>query len=84
MRAALANLAAGRTVQGGSTITQQTREKNMFLSHEKAHGSPRSNEALMALILDFRFGKDEILEAYFNEVYFGQDRGPRDSWYWPW
>ncbi|CUS48248.1 MAG: penicillin-binding protein 1B MrcB [Idiomarinaceae bacterium HL-53] len=73
VRAALANLAAGRTVQGGSTITQQL-VKNMFLSAEQSY-IRKFNEALMALILDFRFSKDEILEAYFNEVFFGQDGG---------
>lgn len=72
-RAAVANLSAGRTVQGGSTITQQL-VKNMFLSREQTY-IRKINEALMALILDYRFSKDEILEAYFNEVYFGQDRG---------
>lgn len=72
-RAAMANFAAGRTVQGGSTITQQL-VKNMFLNHERRY-TRKVNEALMALILDYRFAKDEILEAYFNEVFFGQDRG---------
>lgn len=73
MRAALANFMAGRTVQGGSTLTQQL-IKNMYLSHEQTYVR-KANEAIMALILDKRFAKDEILEAYFNEVYFGQDRG---------
>ncbi len=72
-RAALANIMAGRTVQGGSTITQQL-VKNMYLSHAQTYVR-KVNEAIMALILDYRFAKDEILEAYFNEVYFGQDRG---------
>ncbi len=72
-RAAMANLAAGRTVQGGSTITQQL-IKNMYLSRAQTI-SRKANEALMALVLDFRFSKDEILEAYFNEVFYGQDGG---------
>ncbi|RUO40048.1 penicillin-binding protein 1B [Aliidiomarina taiwanensis] len=72
-RAAVANLMAGRAVQGGSTITQQL-VKNMYLSHDKTYVR-KANEAIMALILDYRFSKDEILEAYFNEVFFGQDRG---------
>ncbi|RUO27953.1 penicillin-binding protein 1B [Aliidiomarina sedimenti] len=73
IRAAMANLAAGRTVQGGSTLTQQL-VKNMYLSRAQ-NLSRKFKEALMALSLDYRFSKDEILEAYFNEVYFGQDRG---------
>ncbi|RUO24288.1 penicillin-binding protein 1B [Aliidiomarina minuta] len=73
LRAASANLAAGRTVQGGSTLTQQL-IKNMYLTHDQ-NLRRKANEAIMALILDYRFSKNEILEAYFNEVYFGQDRG---------
>lgn len=73
LRAASANLAAGRTVQGGSTLTQQL-IKNMYLTHDQ-NLRRKVNEGIMALILDYRFSKDEILEAYFNEVYFGQDRG---------
>lgn len=73
LRAAMANLRAGRTVQGGSTITQQL-VKNMFLSMDQRM-TRKINEAIMALSLDYRFSKDEILEAYFNEVFFGQDRG---------
>lgn len=72
-RAAMANLAAGRTVQGGSTITQQL-IKNMYLTRAQTI-TRKVNEALMALVLDFRFSKDEILEAYFNEVFYGQDGG---------
>ncbi|RUO52413.1 penicillin-binding protein 1B [Pseudidiomarina homiensis] len=72
-RAALANLAAMDTVQGGSTLTQQL-VKNLYLSREQTL-LRKANEALMALIIDFRFSKDEILETYFNEIYFGQDGG---------
>jgi penicillin-binding protein 1B len=73
-RAALANLQAGRLVQGGSTLTQQL-VKNYYLTPERSL-SRKLNEVAMALLLELHFDKDEILEAYFNEVFLGQD-GPR-------
>ncbi|KFZ30357.1 peptidoglycan synthetase [Pseudidiomarina salinarum] len=72
-RAALANLAAMKTVQGGSTLTQQL-VKNLYLTRDQTLWR-KANEALMALIIDYRFSKNEILETYLNEVYFGQDGG---------
>lgn len=68
-RALIANVAAGRVVQGGSTITQQL-AKNMFLKPERTI-ERKAQEAVLALWLEQRFSKDEILEMYLNRVYFG-------------
>ena len=72
-RAAWANLRAGEIVQGGSTLTQQL-VKNFLLSPERTLWR-KINEGLMALIVDGRYSKDDILEAYANEVFLGQDGG---------
>ena len=71
-RAMWANVRAGGMVQGGSTLTQQL-VKNFILSSERTL-TRKLNEALMALIVESRYEKDEILEAYANEIYLGQDR----------
>src|SRR5271168_2568871 len=69
VRAAFANLAAGRIVQGGSTITQQL-AKNLFLTQERSL-SRKIQETLLALWLEHKFSKDQILEIYLNRVYLG-------------
>ncbi|MGH8516066.1 MAG: penicillin-binding protein 1B [Panacagrimonas sp.] len=71
LRATFANLRAGRVVQGASTITQQL-VKNFFLT-SKRDFKRKAKEALMALLLEAHYTKDEILEAYLNEIHLGQD-----------
>jgi penicillin-binding protein 1B len=71
LRAMFANILAGQVVQGGSTITQQL-VKNFYLDNRQTLGR-KLNEAIMALLLESHFRKQEILETYVNEVYLGQD-----------
>lgn len=70
-RALVANVAAGRTVEGGSTLTMQL-VKNLFLTPERALGR-KVSEAVLALRLEQIFDKDEILEMYLNQVYWGHN-----------
>jgi penicillin-binding protein 1A len=69
VRAVFANVAAGHIVQGGSTITQQL-AKNLFLTPERSL-SRKIQETLLALWLEHRFSKNQILEIYLNRVYLG-------------
>ncbi len=71
LRAFLANIKAGSVVQGGSTLTQQL-VKNFLLSPERTLVR-KLNEAAMALMVESHYSKEEILEAYSNEIYLGQD-----------
>lgn len=73
LRAAVSNFIAGRTVQGGSTITQQL-AKNLFLIEGKK--APRTlkrkvQEMLLAWRIENQYSRDEILERYLNRVFFG-------------
>lgn len=68
-RAAWANHNAGEVVQGGSTLTQQL-AKNLFLTPERSLRR-KVQEALLALWLERRFTKDELIEIYLNRVYLG-------------
>jgi penicillin-binding protein 1A len=63
------NVMSGRLVQGGSTITQQL-AKNLFLSPERTMGR-KVQELLLALWLEQKYSKSQILEMYLNRVYFG-------------
>lgn len=69
LRATWANLSSGRLAEGGSTITQQL-AKNLFLSPEKSFGR-KIEEVLLAIWLEFKFDKQQILSLYLNRIYFG-------------
>lgn len=73
-RAFAANVQEGEIVQGGSTLTQQL-VRSYFLSNAQTLWR-KLTEAIMAVEIELHFDKDEIFEAYLNEVYLGQD-GPR-------
>ncbi len=70
-RAVWVNTSSGAMRQGGSTLTQQL-VKNFFLTNERSL-SRKLNEAMMAMLLELHYDKKEILEAYLNEVFVGQD-----------
>jgi 1A family penicillin-binding protein len=69
-RALWANVMQGGVVQGGSTITQQL-AKNLFYSPQRTMGR-KLKESVAALVLEWKYRKDEILESYLNEIYLGQ------------
>ena len=70
-RAMWVNVSSGALEQGGSTLTQQL-VKNFFLTRERTI-TRKLMELAMAVVLEMRYSKDEILEAYLNEIYLGQD-----------
>jgi penicillin-binding protein 1A len=72
-RALLVNLRAGTTRQGGSTITQQV-VKNLLLNTHERTFARKVREALLARRLEQELTKDEILELYLNNIYFGRGR----------
>src|SRR5205085_9741811 len=69
LRAAVTDLRAGHVVQGGSTISQQL-AKILFLTPERS-ATRKIRETLLALWLEHRFSKEQILEIYLNRVYLG-------------
>jgi len=69
IKAAMVNISQGRSAQGGSTLTQQL-AKNAFLSHEKKL-MRKVKEALITIEIERKYTKDEILQKYLNEIYFG-------------
>ncbi len=70
LRATAANVHNGEIRQGGSTLTQQL-AKNLFFEQERTF-SRKAQEAVVALILERRYSKERILQAYLNEAYLGQ------------
>jgi penicillin-binding protein 1B len=73
LRAAWTNIRGGRVLQGGSTITQQL-VKNRLLGPQRTFAR-KINEAWLSAVVEWRYSKERILEAYLNEIYLGQ-RGP--------
>lgn len=71
VRAFWINASAGQMRQGGSTLTQQL-VKNFYLTNERSI-TRKLTEAMMAVLLEIHYSKQEILEAYLNEVFVGQD-----------
>ena len=69
LRAILANVSEGEVAQGGSTLTQQF-VKNTFLTHEQTM-ERKIEEAILSVVLEDKYSKDEILEMYLNTTYFG-------------
>ncbi len=70
LRAFITNLRHGSIRQGGSTLTQQL-AKNYFLTPARTL-TRKLKEVLLSVIIEFKYGKDEILEIYLNEIYLGQ------------
>ncbi len=70
LRSIYVNLRAGQYRQGASTITQQM-VRNIYLTRAKTL-KRKIKEMIMAILIEFRYSKDEILQKYLNEVYFGQ------------
>lgn len=69
LRAVVKDIMAGQFVEGASTITQQL-AKTLFLTHEKTI-SRKIKEAILAIQLERRYTKDELLGLYLNQIYFG-------------
>lgn len=72
LRAVWVDIRTGSLAEGGSTITQQL-AREMFLTQEQTF-IRKLKEALLALMIERRFSKQEILQAYLNQVYFGEGR----------
>jgi penicillin-binding protein 1B len=71
-RALFRNIRARRVAEGGSTLTQQL-VKNYYLTNEQTY-KRKATEAFVAVILDAKYSKREILEAYLNDIYLGRNR----------
>lgn len=74
LRALIRDISKARLAEGGSTLTQQV-VKNIILKDSRRTFSRKYRELVMAYAIDKEYAKEEILEKYLNEIYFGQD-GP--------